>query len=167
MSIGRFKSVAVNVTDMQQGLAFWSAVTGWDVLFDGETWHGWLGYLGTEELGHQMIIIETSSAPISTVDPTHHETNRMHVDIWPNEGVDKAVADIVALGGKVKKQPSLYPRPGSRRGRPAIDWAVMQDPFGNEFCIVEMLTREQADAAMASAATDDHGWRVAAGVTPG
>ena len=41
----------------------------------------------------------------------------------------------------------------------------MQDPFGNEFCIVEELTPEQQAAAMASEATDDHALRVAAGQT--
>jgi hypothetical protein len=42
----------------------------------------------------------------------------------------------------------------------------MQDPFGNEFCLVETLTTEQSHAAMAAAeATTDHQWRTAAGVT--
>ena len=41
----------------------------------------------------------------------------------------------------------------------------MQDPFGNEFCIVEHLTPQQQTAAMASTATDDHTLRFAAGVT--
>ena len=41
----------------------------------------------------------------------------------------------------------------------------MQDPFGNEFCIVEELTPEQQAAAMASKETDDHALRVAAGQT--
>ena len=47
---------------------------------------------------------------------------------------------------------------------PAIDWAVLQDPFGNEFCIVELLTPDQQAAAMASTATDDHTLRVDTGV---
>ena len=32
------------------------------------------------------------------------------------DGVDMAVRDVVALGGTLKKAPSLYPRPGSRGG---------------------------------------------------
>ena len=42
----------------------------------------------------------------------------------------------------------------------------MQDPFGNEFCLVHDLTPEQSAAAMLAAAggvTDDHSLRVAAG----
>ena len=44
----------------------------------------------------------------------------------------------------------------------------MQDPFGNEFCLVQDLTAEQTAAAMRVAergATDDHSLRVAAGQT--
>ena len=41
----------------------------------------------------------------------------------------------------------------------------MQDPFGNEFCLVEPLTDEQAQAAMAADAHTDHEWRAAAGLT--
>jgi hypothetical protein len=91
----------------------------------------------------------------------------MHIDITPNAGIDRAIKDIVKLGGRVKKAPSLYPRPGSHGDqRPIIDWAVMQDPFGNEFCLVDDLTPEQSDAAMAAVdATTDSEWRIAAGLT--
>jgi hypothetical protein len=41
----------------------------------------------------------------------------------------------------------------------------MQDPFGNEFCVVVSLTEEQSRAAIAAEATTDPGWRLAAGVT--
>jgi len=46
-----------------------------------------------------------------------------------------------------------------------LDWAVMQDPFGNEFCLVVPLTKDQSQAAMAADATTDQQWRLAAGVT--
>ncbi len=44
----------------------------------------------------------------------------------------------------------------------------MQDPFGDEFCLVYDLTDEQSAAAMRAAeqgATNDHDQRVAAGQT--
>lgn len=165
MSIGRWKSVGVNVTDLEQGAAFWSEVLGWKKA--GEPWHGWLGYITDPESDNYMILVQTTTAPVATTAPSHHEANRMHIDIWPNEGMDKAIEDIVALGGTLKKAPSLYPRPGTHGDEPPeIDWAVMQDPYGNEFCIVEALTPEGQAAAMASGATDDHALRVAAGVTP-
>jgi hypothetical protein len=44
----------------------------------------------------------------------------------------------------------------------------MQDPFGNEFCLVDELTLDQSHAAMAALdATTDNQWRIAAGVTRG
>jgi hypothetical protein len=95
--------------------------------------------------------------------------NRCHVDITPTNGIDEAIERIIALGGSVRKPPSLYPRPGSQPGRrPVIDWAVMRDPFGNEFCLVEDLSREQSESVLRAAeagANDDHAFRVAAGVT--
>ena len=60
----------------------------------------------------------------------------------------------------MKKAPSLYPRPGSHGDEPPIiDWAVMQDPFGNEFCLVDDLTDAQIEAVVratdAGASTDE------------
>ena len=84
--------------------------------------------------------------------------------------MDRAIERIVALGGSVKKPPSLYPRPGSHGDEPPeLDWAVMQDPFGNEFCLVSELTDAEAAAvleATRAGASTDHEWRVAAGRTP-
>lgn len=163
MAIGRWKSICMNVTDLDQGSAFWSEVLGWT---PAGRWHDWLGYLEDPDSDNYMILNDVVKAPLALTPPTHTEANRVHIDIWPNDGMDNAIRDIVALGGTVKKPPSLYPRPGSYgTERPRIDWAVMQDPFGNEFCIVELLSREQRDAAAESDATDDQALRAAVGLT--
>ena len=39
----------IDVTDFAVGYRFWSAVTGYEILGPPNGWHGWLGYLGTEE----------------------------------------------------------------------------------------------------------------------
>ena len=94
-----------------------------------------------------------SSARVGSAQPT------------PNDGVNAAIVDILAP----KKAPSLYPRPTPTcDDEPVIDWAVMQDPFGNEFCLVHELTGEQRRAALETACrgvTDDLGLRAAAGQT--
>jgi hypothetical protein len=173
------RCVALNVTDHDLGLRFWSALTGYEVLDPGYWGHGWLAYLGTTEscghpghppgYKHEIILIHTDHAPIETPVPTHHQTNCVHVDITPNHGVDAAIVEILALGGRVKKPPSLYPRPTATCDEPPIiDWAVMQDPFGNEFCLVYDLTDEQGDAALDAARrgiTDDRELRAVAGQT--
>ena len=170
MSIGTMRCVAINVTDFEVGFRFWSALTGYEVL-DSRYWQrGWLGYLGTNSpRKHEIILIHTDKAPIETPVPTHHQTNCVHVDITPNHGVDAAIVEILALGGTVKKPPSLYPRPTATSDEPPIiDWAVMQDPFGNEFCLVQTLELEQCIAARDAAhrgVTDDRELRAAAGQT--
>lgn len=93
---------------------------------------------------------------------------RSHVDIWVQD-IDDAIRQIEAIGGTVKKAPSLYPRPHSYPGeRPLIDWAVMQDPFGNEFCLVSVLAPEAIEAARKAGEEgpcDDRRLRAAAGRT--
>ena len=162
MGIGSLRCVVLNVTDLARAYEFWSQVTGLEVISSHrEGWHGRFGYLGTKDpWKHEMIL--------QIVDePKGEETNRVHIDITPENGIDDAVRRIIALGGSVKKTPSLYPRPGKYGDEPpVIDWAVMQDPFGNEFCLVSNLTREESEAAMAAPdATTDEEWRAAAGRT--
>ena len=167
MSIGTLRCVVINVTDLSLAYRFWSEVTGLEVIGPSDGWHEWLGYLGTRDpWKHEIILQRVDTAPIDVEWPAADRPNRLHIDITPNDGIDRAIEQIVELGGSLKKPPSLYPRPGSHGDeRPLIDWAVMQDPFGNEFCLVDNLTREQSVAAMQSDATTDHGWRVAAGLT--
>lgn len=61
----------------------------------------------------------------------------------------------------------MYPLPHAYDGaKPLIDWAVMQDPFGNEFCLVRPLTRAERDALAVAAqegSADDAYWRAIAG----
>ena len=96
-------------------------------------------------------------------------TNRCHVDIHVDD-IDTAVEAVLAIGGALKKPPSIYPRPGSFPGKPpVIDWAVMTDPFDNEFCLVSLLTDDESAAATAAATGDHHDdayWRSAAGRHP-
>ena len=99
-------------------------------------------------------------------EPKGEEANRCHIDITVDD-IDRAIEQIVAIGGLVKKEPSIYPRPGSFPGRrPVIDWAVMVDPFGNEFCLVSELSDEEKSAVEATtAAATVQAWRAAAGRT--
>ena len=74
------------------------------------------------------------------------EPNRSHVDIWVRD-VDRAIEQVEAIGGRLKRSPTIYPRPGSYPGEePLLDWAVAQDPFGNEFCLIRLLSQPERDA---------------------
>ena len=168
MGIGTLRCTVINVTDLPLAYKFWSEVTGLDIIGSEDGWHDWLGYLGHKDpWKHEIILQRVDNSPMTIEALAQDTTNRLHIDITPNDGVDDAVERIIELGGSLKKAPSLYPRPGSRGDhRPLIDWAVMQDPFGNEFCLVDELTLEQSQAAMdATIAATDQEWRAAAGVT--
>ena len=169
MSIGRLRCSVINVTDLDVAYEFWSQVTGLQIIGPPDGWHGWLGYLGaTDPWKHEIILQKVTDAPVDAGTPSHDTTNPVHLDITPTSGIDAAIEQIVALGGSVKKPPSLYPRPGSHGDEPPIiDWAVMQDPFGNEFCLVDELSKDQSTAAMVADVHTDHEWRAAAGVTTG
>jgi hypothetical protein len=138
------------------------------VLGPAQGLNGWLGYLGTRNPPKpEMILTHTDYAPIQTLVPSHQQANCMHIDITPTNGIDAAIEQILLLGDTVKKPPSLFPRPGSYGSdKPAIDWALMQDPFGNAFCPVLDLTEEQSTAAVAAAergVKDDRALREATG----
>jgi len=162
MAIATYRCTVIDVTDLAEGYRFWSAVTGLEVIGSSpEGWHGRFGYLGHRDPWKHEFILQVVRYP---KEPT---ANRVHIDLTPTEGIDPAIEQIVALGGRVKKPASLYPRPGSHGDEPPeIDWAVMQDPFGNEFCLVSELTQAEIDAvleATRAGAASDREWRVAAG----
>jgi len=167
MGVGKLRCVVINVTDLTLAYKFWGAVTGLEVIGSETGWYDRLGYLGTKNpWKHEIILQRIDNSPLEIQASAADKPNQVHIDITPNNGVDQAIEEIIELGGSVKKPPSLFPRPGSHGDhRPLIDWAVMQDPFGNEFCLVDNLTEEQSLAAMnATEATTDHQWRTAAGV---
>lgn len=161
MGIGRLRCAVIDVNDLAVAEAFWSEVTGLPVI--PSVYPGRYSYLGqAEPWRHQLILhlVSTTKGP---------EANRAHVDIWVRD-VDKAIAQIEAIGGTLKRAPTIYPRPGSYPGEdPSIDWAVMQDPFGNEFCVISVLSTEESQAVAHAGLTedgDDRHWRAVAGRTP-
>ena len=159
--IGTYRCTVINVNDLEEGYRFWSEVTGLEVIGSPGGWHGRFGYLGQRDPWKHEFILQVVKGR------KDGPANRMHIDLTPNDGTDRAIERILALGGTLKKAPSLYPRPGSHGDElPELDWAVMQDPFGNEFCLVSVLTEDEARAAMdafAGGASTDHAFRVAAG----
>lgn len=158
MSVGWIRCVVIDVTDLGVAEAFWSEVTGLPVIASNYT--GRFSYLGQPDPWKHEMILQLVREPKGAA------ANRCHIDIGVHD-IDRAIEEIVAIGGAVKKRPSIYPRPGSFPGmRPVIDWAVMTDPFGNEFCLVSDLSRDERRAVEAAVdATTDEEWRASAGRT--
>ena len=54
-----------------------------------------------------------------------------HLDFRVDD-VARAAGQIEAVGGTVVRPPDFY----APEGRDLLEWAVMRDPFGNEFCVI-------------------------------
>lgn len=173
MAIGTLSCFVIDVEDLEVGAAFWSEVTGipriappWPV--DRFTY---LGHQDEKTWKHQIIlhrVLPAKKAEPSAADAARRHdpgANRAHIDIDVDD-VDAAIGEIEAIGGRLKYPPTVYPVPHEYEGaRPLIDWAVMQDPFGNEFCLVRPLSRTERDALKVAAEqgpADDAHWRAVA-----
>ena len=172
MAIGTLRCFAIDVEDLEVGASFWSELTGIPRI--SSAWPDRFAYLGHEDettWRHEIILHRVTTAKRSDsgavdvarrIDPG---ANRAHIDIGVDD-VDMAIAQVERIGGRLKYPPTLYPVPHAYEGaRPLIDWAVMQDPFGNEFCLVRELTpaeRSALDAAAAHGPAADEHWRAVA-----
>lgn len=155
MAIGTLRCFAIDVDDLGVAERFWSEVTGLPVI--SEDWPGrpspraWrrYTYLGTRDpWRHQVILRHVDRRK-------GEEPNRAHIDITV-EDVGVAIEQIIAIGGSLRRGPNIFPRPGMfPDDEPVIEWAVMRDPFGNEFCLVRVLDDEEV-AALEAAKTDGH-----------
>jgi catechol 2,3-dioxygenase-like lactoylglutathione lyase family enzyme len=154
MGIGSLRCAVVDVNDLEVAEAFWSEVTGMPVI--PSVFPGRYSYLGEPDPWRHRLILHLVRTEKDV------ETNRAHVDIWVRD-VSVAVAQVEAIGGRLKRAPTIYPRPGTFPEPPTLDWAVMQDPFGNEFCVISVLTPEESAAVAHATPGDDEHYRAAAG----
>lgn len=119
----------VNVCDLDAGERFWSALTG----LSPTGRHG-------DQNGDQYSVLEDpdggEDSPwlLLQLVPRDqaHWIGGTHLDLRAAD-VALAVRRTEAIGGAIVKAPGLYP-PGDA---PYVEWAIMQDPFGNQFCFVK------------------------------
>ncbi len=92
-------------------------------------WCGALGYEHRGDAGQFRAISDpTGAGPrmlLQRVDDVKAGKNRLHIDIHVVD-VEAEAARLVALGAVVT----------GRQAEHGIQWVVMADPEGNEFCIV-------------------------------
>ncbi|MGH8949380.1 MAG: hypothetical protein ACRDXF_11025, partial [Acidimicrobiia bacterium] len=58
MGIGTYRATVLDVDDLEQGYAFWSAVLGLEVIGSRKGWHGRFGYLGHKDPWKHEIILQ-------------------------------------------------------------------------------------------------------------
>lgn len=127
MAIGKFRCVVMNVTDLERGERFWTEVTGLNVQFSAvghPTPYSRLGDIKSHSILLQLAPEEHPLHP-----------NNGHVDITV-ESVDVAVEQALALGATLIREKGTYPLDSTK---PYLEWAVMDDPFGNTFCLIKDL----------------------------
>ena len=119
--IAKLWKPVINVTDLDEGERFWSAVSG----LSPQGRHGQFSVLDADDRAEAagwvlLQLVAEQSGPGGT-----------HVDFRVDD-VARAVAEIEEIGGVVVKPPGYY----APDGIDLLEWAVMKDPFGNEFCII-------------------------------
>ena len=122
--IARLWKPVVQVTDLDEGERFWSAVSG---LTPQGRHGGEYSVLDTDDNGSSEPWMLLQLVPAGTTN-SHRGT---HLD-FRVEDVAKAAREIEAVGGRTLTPPGVY----DPDGEPMLEWAVMEDPFGNEFCII-------------------------------
>ena len=127
MAIGKFRCIVMNVTDLDRGERFWTAVTGLPLRFSAvgyPTPYSRLGDIRSHSILLQLVREDRPSP-----------TNNAHFDLTV-EDVDLAVQQALALGATLFREKGTYP---IESPSPYLEWAVMLDPFGNKFCLIKDL----------------------------
>ena len=127
--IGRLWKPVVNVTDPDEGERFWSAPSrlspsGRHGDEGGERYSSLENLNGGED-DPWLLLQLVSNDQESWVGGTH-------LDLWV-EDVSLAVRQTEAIGGITMKTPDFYPS----KEAAYLEWAIMRDPFGNQFCFVK------------------------------
>lgn len=106
-----------------------------DCLSQANWWASVLDHQVSERNPNEYEVSDPSGAstPLYFMNVPEAKTvkNRMHVDIATDEPLEDEVARLVAAGGtlvEMRQDPDTYANPDTL--------AVMQDPEGNEFCVL-------------------------------
>jgi predicted enzyme related to lactoylglutathione lyase len=119
--IGELRNFVLDVDDLDVAERFWVAVTGLPVRF--RRLDGRYTRLGTDRPGSILLQLVPEAKD--------ERKNRAHLDLTVTD-LGRAVEQVVALGGSRVSDPIGYPVE-----EPGVEWVVVADPSGNEFCLVQ------------------------------
>ena len=125
MAIGTLDAFVIDVNDLAVAERFWAAVSGLPLRYSA--WTGTISRLGDPPASIMLQLVPERKTAIKS---------RAHPD-FVVEDVAAATAQVVELGGSVVKEPGFFREPGSPN--PVLEWAVLADPSGNEFCVIREL----------------------------
>jgi predicted enzyme related to lactoylglutathione lyase len=112
--VGTLHAIVLDVNDLERCSRFWSEVLGKEISFKADKYCR----VGASD--------DTPSLLLQKVPEQHEHKNRAHIDLDVTD-LESAVQRVVDLGGTRLEEISEY----------GIRWAVMADPDGNEFCLVQ------------------------------
>lgn len=127
--IAKLWQPVVNVCDLSEGEPFWSALarltpTGRLCDENGDQYSSFDDRNGGEDTPSLLLQL-VPRVQASWIGGTHLD---LRVD-----DVALAVNRTEAIGRSTIKPPAFYPS----HDAPYLEWAIMQDPFGNQFCFVK------------------------------
>lgn len=133
--IAKLWKPVVNVTNLDEGERFWSALSG--MTPTGR--HG-------DANGHTYAVLEDPDGEEDDLwillqlvtDAGGSRKGGTHLDFRVGD-VAEAVQRTTLIGGKTVKTPAFYPS----EAEAYLEWAIMEDPFGNEFCFVRWPLEER------------------------
>ena len=117
-----FGVMALGVTDVRRAAEFWSAALGYKLREDG--FGGWAKVLVPPDGAGTAIALQLSQTP-----PQDHP--RLHFDLHVADAAEQEAeaARLVSLGARRVDWDSYPEDP---------DFIVLEDPEGNQFCIVDL-----------------------------
>jgi predicted enzyme related to lactoylglutathione lyase len=116
---GPIHAIAYDATDAATLGRFWSAATGWPILYEREQ----IVFLRSPNATGPVI---TVSGPPERVAPKPVK-NRVHLDVAPYPSDDQN-AEVERLAGLGAQRIDI--------GQSDVTWIVIADPEGNEFCVL-------------------------------
>ncbi|MDP9354883.1 MAG: VOC family protein [Chloroflexota bacterium] len=121
MHRSRLSSAIIDCNDLQEASRFWSGALGVEVASEDPPYVFLRGGAGGLQVGLQLV-----PEPKAAKSPVHLD--------FETDDLDAEVARLEALG--------------ARRQRFVEHWGIMEDPHGNEFCVVPRRPEEMpSDAA--------------------
>jgi catechol 2,3-dioxygenase-like lactoylglutathione lyase family enzyme len=115
----RIEATVFDCRDVEAQVRFWCAALGYEVVRRWWDAHG-VEYVEAGTDGAARLLFY----PV----PDHKQAkNRVHLDLRPGGTQYDEVTRLVALGARVVDDD------------PAQEWVVLQDPEGNEFCVLSQV----------------------------
>lgn len=112
----RIIATVFDCRDAEALAAYWCAALDYGIARRWRDAHG-TEYVEATADGEHMLLFHP-------VPDRKRAKNRVHLDLRATESQYDEVARLVALGGRVVTDDA------------AVEWVVMQDPEGNEFCVL-------------------------------